>query len=118
MKRVLTNRILSECPNITFQDRGFGFECGDGWFEIVSDLMHELNTIGKVEVSCLKEKYGTLRVYASGPAGTDEAIRRAEARSYITCERCGHMGQRVQNGNWLRVACEAHIKPGDLSTDN
>ena len=45
----------------------WGFECGDGWFEIIKKLSEDITKIDpKVEASQVKEKYGSLRFYTGG----------------------------------------------------
>jgi hypothetical protein len=38
----------------------FGFDCGDGWFELIKDLSEKLEPLG-VEALQVKEKWGSLR---------------------------------------------------------
>lgn len=90
----------------------FGFECGDGW----ADLLHRLSEalVSHAERAGLdivavqvKEKYGSLRVYVYG--GDDEADRleAAEVESESICETCGDPGELHSNG-WRVTGCEAH----------
>jgi hypothetical protein len=55
----------------------WGFECGSGWFELINALCATIQNyidnnsrpgkeIPQVTVDQVKEKYGTLRFYASG----------------------------------------------------
>lgn len=117
MRKALTDQILAECSNVTYHGRRAGiricFECGDGWFNILLDLMRELNALENVHVQAVKEKFGILRVYATGPDEVSKAVRKAEGRSCVICEQCGDSGQLVSNHGWLRVTCVAHGKPGD-----
>lgn len=84
---------------------GFGFDCGDGWFDLLRELSEKLEPLG-VKAMQVKEKMGTLRFYLSG--GTDEAydlIDKAEAKSEVTCEVCGEPGT-LREGGWLKVRCD------------
>ena len=102
----------------------WGFECGDGWFNILDQLMGNIqhytdwnNTnfekgytqykqVPQVTLDQVKEKFGTLRFYYSGG---DEYISgmvtMAEAMSGCTCERCGNPGKQTKGG-WIKTICE------------
>lgn len=97
----------------------WGFECGDGWFNILDQLMgdiqHYINwknvngeVVRQVTLDQVKEKYGTLRFYYSGGdhyvAGM---VTMAESMSGVTCETCGSPGTRT-DGGWIRTLCETH----------
>lgn len=90
----------------------FGFEVGDGWFNILWELSGILEPLGVV-ASQVKEKYGTLRFYCEG--ATDEgwvAIDRAEERSKTECEVCGAAAELRTTcssyAGWLYVSCDRH----------
>jgi hypothetical protein len=101
---------------ITQSLMAFGFECGDGWFDIISELCQKIDELAKAagltgddypEAMQVKEKYGGLRFYLGH--GTDEifaAIDKAEAKSVKTCETCGKPGRQVGCG-WVVTICEA-----------
>lgn len=106
----------------------WGCECGNGWFDIISNLcwyikQHEDNIIGQtkwkqqtnpdyisdyipVKFDQIKEKFGGLRVYLSGG---DEyvkgLVRMAEGFSYKICEVCGERGS-PNKGGWITTLCE------------
>jgi len=85
----------------------FGFECGDGWFDLLKELSEKIEN-HDVVASQVKEKYGTLRFYLMGGA-TDEVwdlIDEAEEESGKICEECGQPGKLI-DGGWLSVRCEA-----------
>jgi len=82
----------------------FGFECGDGWFDIINRLSAKLEPLGVI-ASQVKEKYGTLRFYVH--SATDEAwdlIDEAELESSVTCEVCGEEGETRDDG-WVSTMC-------------
>jgi len=99
----------------------WGFECGNGWFNIINQLCQniqhhidwsiqnneqdlkyneenpdKLKTVrpicNQVTVDQVKEKFGTLRFYYTGG---DDYIRglasMAESMSGVTCEECGNL---------------------------
>jgi hypothetical protein len=94
----------------------WGFECGDGWFNILDQLMgniqHHIDwknkkeeIIPQVTLDQIKEKFGTLRFYYTG--GDDVIggmVRMAESMSGVTCEGCGNVGER-RGGGWVHTYC-------------
>lgn len=91
----------------------WGFECGDGWFELLKELSAKLEPLGVVAAQ-VKEKFGTLRFYTEGvdvavADAVDLAIEAAEAKSEVTCEECGAPGA-LNNGPWYRVSCKKCIR--------
>jgi hypothetical protein len=103
----------------------WGFECGDGWFNILDRLMDNIQhhidwknkkeeVVPQVTLDQVKEKFGTLRFYYTGG---DDYIRglvsMAESMSGITCEGCGAQAKtnwpKAENGGiggWVRTICE------------
>lgn len=105
----------------------WGFECGDGWYNILNQLMSQIQHHidwkqngkekfnqgdGCVQVTLdqVKEKFGTLRFYYTGG---DDAIRGmvhlAEAMSSVTCETCGNAG-KFRGKGWFYTSCDEHAK--------
>ena len=97
----------------------WGFECGDGWFQILNQLMHNIqhhinwknkdgNIVPQVVLQQVKEKFGTLRFYYSG--GDDYIsglVSMAESMSGVTCEECGKPGTST-SGSWIKTVCVEH----------
>lgn len=111
----------------------WGFDCGDGWFNILDQLMDNIQhhidwrndqrkrllennkyvhpipqEVPQVILDQVKEKFGTLRFYYTG--GDDEIsamVRMAESMSGVTCEECGNPGER-RGGGWVVTLCETH----------
>jgi hypothetical protein len=87
----------------------FGFECGDGWFQLIWDLCEKIEKEGispHFRAMQVKEKFGSLRFYVN--IASDEvlnAIDEAEKKSETICELCGEPG-RIRNGSWLKCRCE------------
>jgi hypothetical protein len=106
----------------------WGFDCGDGWYNILNQLMgniqHHIDwknrkgeVVPQVTLDQVKEKFGTLRFYyTGGDDAIDGMVRMAESMSGVTCEECGSPGKRRGKG-WIYTACEAHTKPEDLNED-
>jgi len=123
MLKELQDKIIAACPNVVFSlPQWWGFECGNGWFDLVHDLFAELNDlpyIGDVRFTCVKTKFAELRVYfyfteGSRCEGVSELIQKATDRARNTCEACGKPGCAVVDSRgWLRVTCLIHRKPDD-----
>jgi len=75
MKKELDDKIFKEFPQF-FKTKGdlqrslmdFGFDHGDGWFEIVYNLIKDISLFllpeEELEIQQVKSKYGTLRFYS------------------------------------------------------
>lgn len=127
-----TRRIIAACPSLfdsmqeerdkigtePFHPIAFGFECGDGWADLLVELCEKIQVrlnqltpdVAKEIVALqVKEKYGTLRFYLSCyDEVIDEFIREAERKSACTCEQCGNPG-RVRGSFWCYAACDEHV---------
>jgi hypothetical protein len=133
MNPELDNKLCEAYPLI-FADRHksmtvtcmcWGFECGDGWYNIIDQLCYniqhhidynkrrqgvgvELEDIPQVVAVQVKEKFGSLRFYYDG--GDDfisGLVAMAESMSTVTCMTCGKPGTMQKEG-WWHVACEEH----------
>jgi hypothetical protein len=111
----------------------FGFECGNGWFELLKDLLNEMrqlceHTKNKIRVSQIKEKYGTLRFYWDNVTEFEDGIECAENALFMAteraggvsgeiCEECGKPGKLRRPNYWYFTACEdcfsKHMKDHD-----
>ena len=97
----------------------WGFECGDGWFNILNNLMgniqnhidwqnREKEVVPQVTLDQVKEKFGTLRFYYSGGDDTIRGmVSMAESMSSVTCEECGKPGTST-SGGWIKTVCKEH----------
>lgn len=126
MRKELDDRLCKECPNL-YRERnapshespmGYGFP-GDGWFEIIYELSHKLESLilampeavrSEYRAVQVKEKFGVLRFYMGN--WTDEMaalIRETEEKSAETCEGCGAPGvlRHPQGGfGWIHTYCD------------
>jgi hypothetical protein len=115
-----TNALIEAYPQLFSGLHGqscfalFGFECDDGWFELLKDCIQEIKELCErkglnIRASQVKEKYGTLRFYLN--TTTDElerAIDKAEEKSAVTCELCGKEGKVCAvYTRWYKAVCEA-----------
>ena len=101
----LENGYYSDRPPIT--SCGF-FQCGNGWFPLIKDLIVDLIELGWDKQICqVKEKFGGLRFYIN--EGSDEIYKRivrAEDDSYKICEVTGDVGELRTDIGWYRTLCE------------
>lgn len=99
----------------------WGFECGDGWYDLIDRLCSEIqwhldknakpHTEQFVAVQ-VKEKFGTLRFYGSGGDNKiHNMIWFAESFSGKLCEECGSPA-KVRSGGWIRTLCDKHAQQG------
>ena len=142
MKPELDELLCQRYPKIFVDRHGdpketlmcWGFECGDGWFNIINQLcaniQHQVDWAqeqkekygrgegcSQVVAVQIKEKFGTLRFYTNG--GNDQIygmIRMAESMSAVTCEECGAPGTTRGRG-WIYTACDAHAREEDTAQD-
>lgn len=125
MKEELDEKLVKDFP-LLFADRRasmqetcmcWGFSCGDGWYSLIREAAEKLEPIiAQIKkdypneeyfprAAQVKEKFGTLRFYMSSQ--TDEMssiIEKAEAKSHVTCEECGAVGE-LRGKGWLRTLC-------------
>jgi hypothetical protein len=134
MKQELDNQLCEKYPKI-FADRHkpmtetcmcWGFECGDGWYNILDQLCNNIQhyidwknrkeeIVPQVVAEQVKEKFGTLRFYYRGGDDYIEGmVRMADSMSSILCEECGDTGKQ-RYGGWIRTLCDEHYNQKDRS---
>lgn len=101
----------------------WGFECGDGWFELINALcskiqshvdwrsknIQDIEALENLQVVAeqIKEKFGGLRFYVrGGDDSTDAFISFAETMSTKICETCGNLGKQQSVSGWIHTACD------------
>lgn len=117
MKNELEKKFIERWPWFD-NEHIWGFECGDGWFDIIWKLCETIEPFVAegFQVLQVKEKFGGLRFYTNGNINELEsvwkAIGLAEDYSFITCETCGKSGE-LRGTSWLYVSCDEHKRKGD-----
>lgn len=130
MRKELTQKLFSDYPKL-YVDKDkpdhvslmcYGFECGDGWFNLINELSRSLEKLIEernlnLRAFQVKQKFGRLRFYTEHEnASKDDtadiyaAIRGAEDMSYKTCEMCGKPGVIRNDRSWATVLCDEHNK--------
>lgn len=138
MNKELTEKLFAKYPAI-FADRTkpmtqslvcFGFEFGDGWYDLMDALCNKLqfvaNLTGVQPVAIqMKEKFAGLRFYCHNRLVDDfpklskeqiaiasdiinGIITQAEELSERTCDVCGVWAGIVKYDNWDYVLCDTH----------
>jgi hypothetical protein len=121
MNKDNTEKLFSEFPRLfrgkdeTIQTNlmPFGFECGDGWYDLIRSLAKTIQMQCEhrgidVKATQVKEKYGSLRFYYNGGDDFVEgAVWLAEELSAFICEKCGAPGETRSTGGWLRTLCDS-----------
>jgi hypothetical protein len=112
-REILQNKyeFLKPTP-ITDGLMAFGFDVGDGWLEILSDLFEKIdNALSDEErkefkVVQVKEKFAELRVYIyGGNDKIDALIDKATVQSLNTCEQCGKVPATQNRTGWMKTLC-------------
>lgn len=108
------------------------YECSNAENRLRASIQYPIGDNGERESACrkalqeaadklpsirvIKEKFGTMRVYADNASESDGAvIDFAERMSSITCEKCGKPGITGGQG-WIKTYCQEHHE-GDDSID-
>jgi hypothetical protein len=143
MTKELELKLVEKYPNILCEYGGdmkktcmhFGMECGDGWYDLLDELLAKLNYISNVSgvqvvADQIKEKFGTLRFYYSTVAKNDldlnvivckiidDIVDRAEKCSGYVCEKTGKTGVLCSRGGWLKtVSKDEADKEGYVPTN-
>lgn len=126
MKTELEDKLFNDFPllydrnsDMKNSSMGFGFECGDGWYELIRELSERLYPLVEAistdeygsycSATQVKEKYGTLRFYMTvTTAQMDDILEEFEDRSSRICEACGKPGNLENINYWLSTTCEEH----------
>lgn len=108
MNTELTEKLYAEFPHLyrggtkSPQESSMcrGFECGDGWFDLIRDLSRKLtdylakHSTLDLEVMQVKSKFGSFRFYVEGgDENTQKLIEDATERAKHVCELTGKEGR-------------------------
>ena len=140
MSPELDKKLCEKYPKI-FRDRhapvtetcmSWGFECGDGWYQILDSLCGQIQSyvdwknrsaeagyknfepVEQVVAVQVKEKFGGLRFYYDGgDQHISGMVRMAESWAACTCEKCGKPGFS-RTGGWIRTLCDEHAEGREI----
>ena len=110
----LTQKLLDKYPKLFSNQQFWGFECGDGWYDIIDHLCGAITEYthdpDEVYVDQIKEKFGRLRFYLSREDDVMHGmITLAEYMSGHTCELCGAPG-KTRDVSWFVTLCDVHYQ--------
>lgn len=108
----LQKKLIDKYPKLFSSQQFWGFECGDGWYDILDHLCGAIKEYtydaDNVTVAQAKEKFGKLRFYlAEEDSVIHGMITLAEYMSGHTCEICGKRG-KTRDGSWFVTLCDEH----------
>jgi hypothetical protein len=121
MRQVLEEQLRAAFPRLYHTEKGFYFECGDGWFTLLWHLSERLQDLivhlplpeqAEYYARQVKQKFGALRFYLS--TSTDEMFQATEAaleESKQICEVCGALGQLLLDLGYWMTRCPTHTPP-------
>ncbi|MFK8399150.1 antitoxin Xre/MbcA/ParS toxin-binding domain-containing protein [Pseudomonas sp. BGr12] len=120
MNNLLERRFAARYPEMLLNQAGprsnvFGFECLDGWADLIEGLLRLLKRYSdvnrqEIRISQAKEKFGQLRIYSSGGDEiVDRAIDIVELVSGGICECCGRPGRNSVFEGWMQTRCASHF---------
>ena len=112
MSPELEKKLLDKYPKLFSSKQFWGFECGDGWYDILDHLCGSLVTYTygdeEIYVDQVKEKFGRLRFYLSKEDDVMHGmVSMAEHMSGRICETCGNRGE-TRGGSWMVTLCDEH----------
>jgi hypothetical protein len=110
----LESKLLDKYPKLFSNKQFWGFECGDGWYDILDNLCGAIKEhtydSDEVYVDQIKEKFGRLRFYLSREDDVIHGmISMAEYMSAHTCEMCGAPG-KTRDVSWFVTLCDEHYQ--------
>jgi len=116
-----TKKLYKDFPNLYKQHNlsmqetcmCWGFECGDGWFDLIYDLSKKIVKLDpKVEAEQVKEKFGSLRYYINRNKNDKvfKLIDEYEKKSGKICENCGKRGKPRCISGWFSTLCNKCCK--------
>lgn len=90
---------------------GIQLQIAQGWHALLIEMLQELDAKGwDRRVSCIKEKYASLRFYTSCEYNDPihMILEHYEYKSEQVCETCGEKGEMRHNSGWDYIACQLH----------
>ena len=117
-------RLREAFPALYRRAMPFGFECGDGWFDLLwtlsGALQAEAQSLGIAPESedypravQVKSKFASLCWYGENLSEKMQtSIQLASEHSRRCCETCGAPGRLWVRRRWYLICCDAHA-PSD-----
>jgi hypothetical protein len=153
MNQILDQQLCDKYPKIfanryadmTTTAMCWGFECGDGWYNILDQLCAEIQhhidwkerqreaairfnskatsgemrevpkEISQVVAAQVKEKFGTLRFYYDG--GDERISGMVTLAESMSAVTCEQCGSpaQIRQGSWARTLCDTHYQQKEMA---
>jgi len=107
--------LFEEFPTLYKDGLPHGFECEDGWFDLIKKLSDRLEKMNrriadeseKIVAFQVEENLGGLEFHLRDPnSSAQKVIKVSERLSLRTCEICGHSGKSRDLSGWIRTLCD------------
>lgn len=105
------DKLIEEFPFLADGRRNWADQAPTGWFKLFVSHLPEIKAIienemtSDFEIICIKEKWGTLRIYTNETSESLEKVLRAiEHESEYTCIECGAPATCITEG-WIVPLC-------------
>ena len=86
-------------------------DCEDGWMDLLKPIFDYIEKRPYFEITQIKEKWGTLRVYTFGEdEKLSELVNKAESESAYVCEHCGSRHDIGRTSGYIRTLCRTCAK--------
>lgn len=116
MNNATEDKIYKAFPMLYRKRLEWGFECEDGWYDIIVRLSGEIVTIHNKKYNddypCsiqVKQKFGALIWYGYFlDEEMNNAISKYTSLSLKTCELCGNNGELLIRNRIRKVRCSEH----------
>ncbi|WP_342623672.1 antitoxin Xre/MbcA/ParS toxin-binding domain-containing protein [Pseudomonas alkylphenolica] len=119
MNNFTEQRLVANCGTLLFRTdasahEAFGFECMDGWADLIEGSLRLIQRCAELEesdvkITQVKEKFGLLRIYQSGGGeNVCQILDICELTSGCLCELCGKAGKLIMLDGWMLTRCERH----------
>ena len=118
-----TTKLLTTYPRLYRELRDFGFECGDGWVNLIWQLSANIELAARVEglaentdawprIGVVMQKLGDLRVQFSAPVsdGIRDLANKARECSTEVCELCTAPCKKppeTERVSWVESICDS-----------
>ena len=119
MNNFTERRLVANCGMLLFRTDAsaqelFGFECMDGWADLIEGSLRQIQRYAELEksdvkITQVKEKFGLLRIYQRGGGeNVCQVLEICELASGCVCELCGKAGKLIMLDGWMLTRCDMH----------
>lgn len=109
--RLASRNLVADFPEMLSEaDAALNIHCPNGWYSHVWECLSAIYGLAPdTKISCVKEKFGGLRIYVDSPSSSeiDDLIEQATYLCDETCQQCSEPGQLLRRGHVMATLCEA-----------